>query len=81
MKVSAVNTAPHTVADVILIIPVAAHGPEALVNVEPTLVETLNVSGVLIGKFAEQVVGQEIPAGTVVTSPTPVPVKMIVMGA
>jgi len=48
------------------------------VNAELTPAVPLSVTVVPMGKFAEQMVPQLIPAGVLVTVPMPVPVLMIV---
>ena len=50
-------------------------------NVEPSAATAVSVTAVPLAKFAEQVVGQIIPAGALITVPAPVPASLTVMVA
>jgi hypothetical protein len=64
---------------------VTVHVPIAFVqapfqpaNVEPVAAAGVNVTIVPLGKFAEQVLGQLMPDGLLVTVPLPVPASVTV---
>ena len=58
--------------------PVPLHAPPQPAKVEPEPGLAVNVTGVPMGKLAPQVVPQLIPAGVLVTVPTPVPGRVTV---
>jgi hypothetical protein len=60
-------------------VPVPEHPPPVQpANVEPSPATAVNVTAVPLAKFAEQVVGQIIPAGALITVPAPVPAGVTV---
>ena len=60
-------------------VPVPEHPPPVQpANVEPSAGNAVSVTAVPLAKLAEQVVGQLIPAGALVTVPVPVPASLTV---
>ena len=60
------------------VVPVLLQAPDQPENVEPARGAAVRVTVVASAKFAEQVVGQLIPAGELVTVPAPVPLVLTV---
>ena len=61
-------------------VPVPPHAPLHPANVEPVPGVGVSVTTVPLLKFAEHVLGQEIPLGELVTVPVPVPAVVTVIG-
>jgi hypothetical protein len=75
-----VNVAVTVVAAVTVTthVPVPSHGALQPANVEPVAGAAVKVTAVPLAKFALQVDGQVIPAGTLLTVPVPVPASATV---
>lgn len=58
--------------------PVPEHAPLQPANVEPVAAVGVSVTMVPLAKFAEQVVGQLMPVGVLITVPLPVPASVAV---